>query len=128
MPTHCPLCQSKNISKSKRRGLLESVVFTLIRVRPYRCQDCDLRFFRRAAPHGHEASRIAPQVLGQTFKELGPRFPGEGTQFIALRWDRGPLGANPLSTSVRRSKLDKECNSPIFFEANGDNDGNPICA
>jgi transposase-like protein len=50
MTTRCPLCQSENISKSKRRGLLESLVFTLIHVRPYRCQSCDLRFFRRGRP------------------------------------------------------------------------------
>jgi hypothetical protein len=59
MPTHCPLCQSKSISKSKRKGLLESVVFALIHVRPYRCLSCDLRFFRRAVPHGHRSSPIA---------------------------------------------------------------------
>jgi hypothetical protein len=59
MPAHCPLCQSINISKSRRRGLLESVVFTLIRLRPYRCQSCDLRFFRLAVPHGHGASHLA---------------------------------------------------------------------
>ena len=56
MPAHCPLCQSMKISKSRRRGLLETVVFTLIRVRPYRCESCDLRFFRWAVPHGHSAS------------------------------------------------------------------------
>jgi len=59
MPVHCPLCQSTIISKSRRRGLLESVVFTLIRVRPYRCQSCDSRFFRWAVPHGHSAPPIA---------------------------------------------------------------------
>jgi DNA-directed RNA polymerase subunit RPC12/RpoP len=56
MPLQCPECQSKNISKSKRRGLFESVVFPLIQVRPYRCMSCDLRFFRRAAPHEHSAT------------------------------------------------------------------------
>jgi hypothetical protein len=56
MPTRCPLCRSVNLSKSKRRGLLESVIFRLIHVRPYRCQSCDLRFFRWAAPHVRSAS------------------------------------------------------------------------
>jgi hypothetical protein len=87
MPTHCPLCQSKNISKSKRRGLLESVVFTLIRVRPYRCQDCDLRFFRRAAPHGHEASRIATTGIRSDFQGARSPFPGGGNAV-----DRSPMG------------------------------------
>ena len=56
MPFQCPQCQSKSISKSKRRGLLESVVFALVQVRPYRCMSCDLRFFRRAGPHEHSAT------------------------------------------------------------------------
>jgi len=59
MLVHCPLCQTANIRKSRRRGLLESVVFTLIRVRPYRCQSCDSRFFRWAVPHGRSASPLA---------------------------------------------------------------------
>ncbi len=59
MPSRCPQCQSRNIAKSKRRGLLESVVFKLIHVRPYRCQTCDLRFLSKDAPQGHRASHIA---------------------------------------------------------------------
>src|SRR4029077_12923350 len=53
MPNHCPSCQSTNISRSKRRGLFESIVFKLIHVRPYRCLSCDSRFFRRAFIHRH---------------------------------------------------------------------------
>jgi hypothetical protein len=69
MPDRCPLCQSINISKSRRRGLLESVVFTLIRVRPYRCQSCDLRFFRWAVPHGHTASPKATASTRSVLQE-----------------------------------------------------------
>jgi hypothetical protein len=58
MPTLCPLCQSNNIIRSKRRGLLESVFFKLIHVRPYRCQSCDWRFFRRGVPHGQRTSHL----------------------------------------------------------------------
>jgi hypothetical protein len=67
MPDHCPQCQSISIRKSRRRSLLESVVFTLIRVRPYRCQSCDLRFFRWAVPHGHT---VSPKVTASTRSEL----------------------------------------------------------
>lgn len=48
MWTHCPECQSENIYKSRRKGWLEAVVLKLIHVRAYRCQSCDLRFFRWA--------------------------------------------------------------------------------
>jgi hypothetical protein len=68
MPTHCPRCQSKNISKSKRRGLFESLVFKLFHVRPYRCQSCDLRFFRWADPHVHSASHIATNSSRSDFQ------------------------------------------------------------
>jgi hypothetical protein len=50
MQAPCPKCQSKNIRKSKRRGLLESVVSTVAQMRPYRCLSCDSRFFRRPIP------------------------------------------------------------------------------
>jgi hypothetical protein len=68
MPTHCPRCQSKNISKSKRRGLFESLVFKLFHVRPYRCQSCDFRFFRWADPHVHSASHIATTSTRSDFQ------------------------------------------------------------
>ena len=56
MPFQCPQCQSQSITRSKRRGWVESVVFALIQVRPYRCMSCDWRFFRRAAPHHRNAT------------------------------------------------------------------------
>ena len=99
MPTHCPLCQSKNISKSKRRGLLESVVFTLIRVRPYRCQDCDLRFFRRADAHGHDASHIATTGIRSDFQGAMSPLSGRGNAV-----DRSPLGQR---TAVSEPTLEK---------------------
>jgi hypothetical protein len=49
MTPHCPLCKSKYIGRSRRRGFIESMLFKLVNVRPYRCQSCDLRFFRWAA-------------------------------------------------------------------------------
>lgn len=59
MPIHCPSCQGTNITKSKRKGLFESIVFKLIDIRPYRCLSCDLRFFHRALTHRHAASHAA---------------------------------------------------------------------
>jgi len=59
MRPSCPKCQSSNIRRSRRRGLLELVAFTVTRVRPYRCLSCDSRFFRRAVPHTEGTSSIA---------------------------------------------------------------------
>ena len=45
MPNNCPRCESDQIRRSKRRGLLERVPLTLIFVRPFRCRECRHRFF-----------------------------------------------------------------------------------
>lgn len=42
----CPRCTSERIHQSRRRGLLESTLFAMIFIRPFRCERCDLRFFR----------------------------------------------------------------------------------
>jgi len=41
----CPCCQSNQIYRSRTKGILESVMSRIF-VRPYRCVDCDCRFFR----------------------------------------------------------------------------------
>jgi hypothetical protein len=43
---NCPLCHSKRIHRSKRKGIIERGIVTLIFVRPFRCERCDFRFFR----------------------------------------------------------------------------------
>jgi hypothetical protein len=46
----CPRCASSRVRRSYRRGFLERVVYPLLFVWPYRCDNCDLRFlgFQRA--------------------------------------------------------------------------------
>jgi hypothetical protein len=44
----CPWCQSERTRRSKTRGFFEAFLARLT-VRPFRCQDCDCRFFRRSA-------------------------------------------------------------------------------
>jgi hypothetical protein len=46
----CPHCNSKNIHRSKRRGIFESYVLSLVPIRPFRCEDCDCRFYAFASP------------------------------------------------------------------------------
>jgi predicted RNA-binding Zn-ribbon protein involved in translation (DUF1610 family) len=41
----CPQCGSYLVRLSKRRTWIEHVVCRLLFVRPYRCDDCDARFF-----------------------------------------------------------------------------------
>jgi hypothetical protein len=41
----CPHCQSKAVRRAKRRGMFELSVLSMIPMRPFRCQECDLRFY-----------------------------------------------------------------------------------
>jgi hypothetical protein len=43
---HCPECHGLRIHRSRRRGLLESRLFAMLFIRPFRCLACDHRFFR----------------------------------------------------------------------------------
>jgi hypothetical protein len=45
----CPHCKSKYIHRSKRRGIFELSVLTLVPIRPFRCEDCDRRFYSFAS-------------------------------------------------------------------------------
>lgn len=49
MSVSCPYCQSKAIRRSMRRGMIESAILRLIPVRPFRCKDCDHRFYSRTS-------------------------------------------------------------------------------
>lgn len=43
----CPLCGSRRVRDSYRRGIIDTVLKAL-KVRPYRCGDCYERFYRHA--------------------------------------------------------------------------------
>ncbi len=42
----CPNCHCEVVRRSHRVGLLERIVLNALSVRPYRCSDCDKRFYR----------------------------------------------------------------------------------
>ena len=42
----CPSCGSANVRPSHRKGVLERAILPLLRLRPYRCEQCDERFLR----------------------------------------------------------------------------------
>jgi len=95
MPSHCPVCQRANIRKSKRRGLLESVVLRLFRVRPYRCLTCDWRFLGWAVPPGHRASNLhTPGLRADVQKSVSPLYEKEKAANRALL-DRLTAGSEP---------------------------------
>jgi transposase-like protein len=48
--SECPACESSSVRRSTRKGFVERVWFRFAFVWPYRCDDCDSRFwgFRRS--------------------------------------------------------------------------------
>lgn len=40
----CPDCQSNEIRRSRRRGIIEMAVLPLLLLRPFRCKKCGCRF------------------------------------------------------------------------------------
>ena len=55
----CPLCHSDRIRRSRRRGILERSLTTMIFLKPFRCLKCDSRFFRWTLSADTRASRQA---------------------------------------------------------------------
>lgn len=43
----CPSCGSKYLHLSRRHNVLERTLLSILRARPYRCDDCDKRFYSR---------------------------------------------------------------------------------
>ena len=41
----CPLCGSRDIHRSRRRGIAEQIACRLTPVRPFRCNACDSRIY-----------------------------------------------------------------------------------
>jgi predicted Zn-ribbon and HTH transcriptional regulator len=56
---NCPLCNSKRIHRSKRKGIIEQGILAMLFVRPFRCERCDFRFFRWSFTAKPNASRTA---------------------------------------------------------------------
>ena len=43
----CPSCGSKYLHRSRRHNVLERTLLSILRAKPYRCDDCDKRFYSR---------------------------------------------------------------------------------
>src|ERR1700676_4582688 len=46
MSTNCPRCHSLQIHRSRRYGNLESGLLSILLLQPFRCDNCNHRFFR----------------------------------------------------------------------------------
>jgi len=57
----CPYCQSDLTHRSRTRGILEFLL-VFLRIRPYRCNECDRRFFRLRVQHKSKATR-SPRTM-----------------------------------------------------------------
>lgn len=59
--SECPVCESKSVRRSRRKGFVERIWFRLAFVWPYRCKDCNSRFwdFQRSYPVSHNNSGFA---------------------------------------------------------------------
>jgi hypothetical protein len=57
----CPYCQSDLTHRSRTRGIVESLL-VFLRIRPYRCDECDCRFFRWGVQHKSKATR-SPRTM-----------------------------------------------------------------
>jgi transposase-like protein len=46
----CPQCASASIRRSRKSGILEQVLHSVLFISPYRCNACDKRYYRLRLP------------------------------------------------------------------------------
>ncbi len=56
---NCPLCKSKRVHQSRRKGIAEKIIMAAVFVRPFRCEGCDLRFYRWSLSSNPNSARQA---------------------------------------------------------------------
>jgi hypothetical protein len=60
MRIRCPDCGSLQTHRSRKRGIVEYVLSAIIFVRPFRCEECDARFFRWSLREKRDLPRSIP--------------------------------------------------------------------
>ncbi len=69
----CPFCESTRMSRSARKGFFERVVIAFFLLRPYRCVECDGRYysftFLKKVPR--ESTRQVETGQGQALDNAG---------------------------------------------------------
>ena len=78
-PHRCPRCQSQATYRSARRGAFELLLMGLLPLRPFRCRDCDFRFYsfsfrRHSNPSkASRSSRMTNSAFGSSSPRSGSR-------------------------------------------------------
>jgi predicted Zn-ribbon and HTH transcriptional regulator len=62
---NCPRCHSERVRRSKRKGILERRILSMLFVRPFRCGSCGYRFFRWSIPVNPNSSTAATAIGSQ---------------------------------------------------------------
>ena len=65
----CPMCHSRQIRRSKRQNVVEYLLSTAVFVRPYRCIECDRRFFRWSLK-SHGARHITARQRNEASRSM----------------------------------------------------------
>jgi hypothetical protein len=55
----CRQCHGKRVHQSRRTGVIERRILSLILVRPFRCEECDFRFYRWSFSAHTKSARAA---------------------------------------------------------------------
>ena len=92
MQAHCPKCQSNDITRSKRRGWFESVIFTVTHVRAYRCLSCDFSFFGGPSRTGEVSLPWPRQAIVESETGPGGTGPRLGAGQVQSERGRGEWG------------------------------------
>jgi hypothetical protein len=67
----CPDTQSDQVHRSTTRGIVECLQAVRL-IRPYRCEECDWRFFRRPIRHKTKTARLAKRTNARHCNLLTP--------------------------------------------------------
>src|SRR5580692_10268004 len=68
----CPACQSDQVRRARTGGIAEPFLAKLL-IRPYRCEECDFRFFRWSTRHKPKATRPARRSNARDSNVLATR-------------------------------------------------------
>jgi len=94
----CPSCKLPEGRRSRIRGTGERLLFSWLRLRPYRCHHCDRRFYRFSLQNGGTGPVIPA-------RPLSPRDNAEFEKLIGeIRTFEEKLMDSPSETSQGKTK------------------------
>ncbi len=87
MNKHCPVCEKEDVRRTQAQGFLEEKLFPLIRLWPYRCQECRNRFYGFSLQNGmQDRKRVKRRKRKTQQEEQFPQFfkPADDKEFEKL--------------------------------------------